>query len=484
MKVVLLAVLLVLAAWADTAQAQKALRLCGREFFRAVVYTCGGSRWRRFQTEDPLNEVHSGLGRGKANQDVDFMFVLPFRGINLVKEQRYSLHKLLLTVYPELQYLDSKIYAECKVVFIFDGLDESRISLFSDTDTVSDVNEVSSVGVLIPAAASQIPSQYINRVTEIQGFNDSQKEQYFRKRISDKHQSADCPLRELDLSNNDLRDSGVKLLCDGLKNPNCQLEILRLSGCMVTEEGCSYLTSALSSNPSHLRELDLSYSHPGDSGLKLLSDLLQDPNIKLEKLKHLITPGLWKYSSAITLDPNTAHTQLILSEGYTKVTYVKEKQSYPDHPERFESFEQVLSRESLSGRCYLEAEWSGQAVIAVSYKEISRKGGRECRFGLNDKSWILFSSDNRFTACHNNKRRDVPAPSPLSTRVGLFVDWLGGFLSFYSVSDTLTHLHTFYCTFTEPLYAGFLLDLGSSASLYLSGTTGTTDTQLALSDFI
>ncbi len=131
---------------------------------------------------------------------------------------------------------------------------------------------------------------------------------------------------------------------------------------------------------------------------------------------------------------HTAHTQLILSEGYTKVTYVKEKQLYPDHPERFENFEQVLSRESLSGRCYWEAEWSGQAVIAVSYKGISRKGGRECRFGLNEKSWILFNSDNRFTACHNNKRTD--APSPPSTRVGLFVDWLGGILSF---SDTLTH---------------------------------------------
>ncbi|KAL0200192.1 hypothetical protein M9458_003379, partial [Cirrhinus mrigala] len=143
----------------------------------------------------------------------------------------------------------------------------------------------------------------------------------------------------------------------------------------------------------------------------------------------------------------------------TIVTYVKKKQLYPDHPERFENFEQVLSREGLSGRCYWEAEWSGQAVIAVSYKGISRKGGRECRFGLNEKSWILFNSDNRFTACHNNQRTDVPAPSPPSNRVGL--------LSFYSISDTLTltHLHTFHCTFTEPLYAGFLLDLGSSASL-------------------
>ncbi|KAL0148761.1 hypothetical protein M9458_055939, partial [Cirrhinus mrigala] len=147
---------------------------------------------------------------GKVNQDVDFMFVLPFRELNLIKDHQYSLHRLLLDFHPELQDLDSKIYDECKVVFIFDGLDENRISLmFSDSQKVSDVTEISSVGVLMsnlmkgdllpsaliwittrPAAASQIPSKYINRVTEIQGFNDPQKEEYFRKRISDEHQAS------------------------------------------------------------------------------------------------------------------------------------------------------------------------------------------------------------------------------------------------------------------------------------------------------
>ncbi|XP_048866365.1 ribonuclease inhibitor-like [Brienomyrus brachyistius] len=99
--------------------------------------------------------------------------------------------------------------------------------------------------------------------------------------------SNSSPLRELDLSNNDLQDSGVKLLSAGLGDSHCKLEILRLSGCRVTEGGYSSLASALTSNPSYLRELDLSYNHPGDSGVKLLSAVLEDPNCKLEKLKLL-----------------------------------------------------------------------------------------------------------------------------------------------------------------------------------------------------
>ncbi|KAL1268764.1 hypothetical protein QQF64_034127, partial [Cirrhinus molitorella] len=96
------------------------------------------------------------------------------------------------------------------------------------------------------------------------------------KSLSSALQSPNSVLRELDLSNNDLKDTGVKQLSDGLKCTKCKLDILRLSGCMVTEEGCGYLSSALSSNPSHLRELDLSYNHPGDSGVRLLSEKLKN----------------------------------------------------------------------------------------------------------------------------------------------------------------------------------------------------------------
>uniref|UniRef100_A0A3Q1I1U6 NACHT LRR and PYD domain-containing protein n=1 Tax=Anabas testudineus TaxID=64144 RepID=A0A3Q1I1U6_ANATE len=121
------------------------------------------------------------------------------------------------------------------------------------------------------------------------------------KALSSFLSSQSSSLRELDLSNNNLQDSGVKLLSAGLENPLCKLETLRLgfinllcvvlcvcrlSGCLITEEGCAFLASALSSNPSHLRELDLSYNHPGDAGVKLLSARLKDPHWRLDILRY------------------------------------------------------------------------------------------------------------------------------------------------------------------------------------------------------
>ncbi|XP_064843309.1 NLR family CARD domain-containing protein 3-like [Oncorhynchus masou masou] len=283
-------------------------------------------------------------------------------------------------------------------------------------------------------------------------------------------------MRELDLSNNDLKDSGVKLLSAGLGNPHCKLETLRLSGCLVTEEGCASLVSALRSNPSHLRELDLSYNHPGDSGVRLLSAGLEDPHCRLEKLnvehggENRMKPGLRKYVCDLTLDPNTVNRHLSLSEENRKVTWRTEEQPYPDHPERFEDCGQVLCREGLTGRCYWEVEWSGimGAVIGVTYKGINRRGwGDDSRLGYNDMSWSLFCSDNSYYACHNNNPTTIDVPSSSSHRVGVYLDWPAGTLSFYRISsDTLTHLITFTSTFTEPLYPGFrVYDDDSSVSL-------------------
>ncbi|KAI4898927.1 hypothetical protein NFI96_031920, partial [Prochilodus magdalenae] len=179
--------------------------------------------------------------------------------------------------------------------------------------------------------------------------------------------------------------------------------------------------------------------------------------------KEWMKPGLKKYSCELTLDPNTAHRRLSLCEENRKVVWAREEQSYPDHPERFDYWEQVLCRESLTGRCYWEAEWSGDVYIAVTYKGISRKGewrGRDSLFGRNVESWSLSCSNSRFSVCHNNNSTTLSAPSSQSNRVGVYLDCPAGTLSFYSVSTdthTLTHLHTFTTTFTEPLYAGFRL---------------------------
>ncbi|XP_042285877.1 tripartite motif-containing protein 16-like [Thunnus maccoyii] len=163
-----------------------------------------------------------------------------------------------------------------------------------------------------------------------------------------------------------------------------------------------------------------------------------------------------KYSREITLDPNTANTELLLSDGNRKASLEEEEQSYSSHPDRFIDYCQVLSRESLTGRCYWEVEWRGGVDVAVAYKNISRAGNSdECGFGCNDKSWSLNCDIDSYTFMFNNV--STPVSGPGSSRVGVYLDHRAGILSFYSVSETMTLLHRVQTTFTQPLYAGLFL---------------------------
>ncbi|XP_071348118.1 tripartite motif-containing protein 16-like [Trachinotus anak] len=175
--------------------------------------------------------------------------------------------------------------------------------------------------------------------------------------------------------------------------------------------------------------------------------------------------GFLRYSQEITLDPNTANTHLLLSEGNRKVTF-RFQQSYSSHPDRFTDWSQVLSRESLTGRCYWEVEWRGRVHVAATYKNISRAGNsKECVFGRNDKSWALDCNKNSYKFSYN--KINTPVSGPQSSRVGVYLDHRAGILSFYSVSETMTLLHRVQTTFTQPLHAGLWLysSYGGTAEL-------------------
>lgn len=163
----------------------------------------------------------------------------------------------------------------------------------------------------------------------------------------------------------------------------------------------------------------------------------------------------------LTLDPNTAHKDLSLSDGNRKARRWT-KLPYPDHSERFDFQRQVLCREALTGRCYWEVGWSGPVRIGVAYKQMGRKGeGQDCSLGYNDSSWALSCNKDKCWALHCGVKVDVTV-APNST-VGVFLDWSAGKLSFYSVScGSLTLLHTFSTIFTEPVCPAFHLGWADS----------------------
>ncbi|XP_056225503.1 tripartite motif-containing protein 16-like [Seriola aureovittata] len=160
-----------------------------------------------------------------------------------------------------------------------------------------------------------------------------------------------------------------------------------------------------------------------------------------------------KYSYQMTLDPATVHDNLILDD---RDRNVEDRYSftYNSHPNRFTEKQQVLSRDSLTGRCYWEVEWSGKEVsVAVAYKNISKMD--ESGFGNNSESWALDCFRKGYKFKHNNVTTLISGPQ--SSRVGVYLDASAGILSLYSVSDTMTLLHRVQTTFTQPLFAGIWL---------------------------
>ncbi|XP_062382624.1 NACHT, LRR and PYD domains-containing protein 12-like isoform X2 [Sardina pilchardus] len=326
--------------------------------------------------------------------------------------------------------------------------------------------------------------------------------------------SANSRLKQLDLTNNDLQDSGVIMLSTALTYQNCRLESLRLSGCLVSKRGCESLASKLKSNRSHLTELDLSYNHmipkcwEGSGSLRasvslhhslnirdsfrlsgclvskrgceslasklqsnrshlteldlsynhpgLLSWLLEDKDCKLVKLnldhnqEHWLTAGLPKYACKLNFDENTAHPYLYLSKANRKVIRLQDKRFYPDHPDRFEEYVQVLCTEGLTGRCYWEVDITGIVYVGMVYKSISRKVG-ESKIGCNNRYWSV-----KFQTCRGHTSLSSLMASNM--RVAVYLDWTAGMLSFYTINGRdLKHVRTVYSEFSEPLYPGFEL---------------------------
>ncbi|XP_039667158.1 zinc-binding protein A33-like [Perca fluviatilis] len=165
------------------------------------------------------------------------------------------------------------------------------------------------------------------------------------------------------------------------------------------------------------------------------------------------------FACYLTFDPNTANSELRLSDSNRTVTREWTALWPPEHPDRFRRCPQVLCREGLLDSAYWEVEWRGGADIGVAYNDNCRDGdAARCLLGHNERSWSLECSEGSYAACHANRRfrAAVAAPEPFARRVGVHLDWSAGALSFYCISpDAMVHLHTFRDTFTEPLYPAF-----------------------------
>ncbi|KAK7886566.1 hypothetical protein WMY93_026187 [Mugilogobius chulae] len=164
------------------------------------------------------------------------------------------------------------------------------------------------------------------------------------------------------------------------------------------------------------------------------------------------------------MDLNSANNSLELSDYNRTVTVRKsnEPMPYSEHPDRFDSCRQVLCSTALTERCYWEVAWEERMHnwvidVAVSYKGIGRKGGSsKSGFGNSDQSWCLKISRGGYLVNHEDKSTKLSSTYYPTDRVAVYLDYKAGFLTFYKITPKeLVPLHTFYITFTGPLYAGF-----------------------------
>ncbi|XP_051267936.1 tripartite motif-containing protein 16-like [Dicentrarchus labrax] len=229
----------------------------------------------------------------------------------------------------------------------------------------------------------------------------------------------------------------------------------------------------------HFEDVMVAVSEARDKLQDLLSDVWTkisltetEVDVLLPQAEPTTRAEFLQYSCQMTLDPNTANTELLLSDGNRKATVTTDSifktlkmtlDLFSKVPPSYLHSLQVLSRESLNRRCYWEVEWSGVAVsVAVTYTNM-RRAVYESGFGNNDTSWTLDCHNNTYNFRHNNISTSISGP--WSSRVGVYLDHRAGILSFYSVSETMTLLHRVQTTFTQPLCAGLRVGYDSTAEL-------------------
>lgn len=207
-----------------------------------------------------------------------------------------------------------------------------------------------------------------------------------------------------------------------------------------------------------------------DVGIKTMVSAIVSKNHKITAPDPSTREDFLKYKTIVTLDPVTAHCFLRLLQNNSKVNNASPwQQSYPEHPERFEHWRQVLSEESFyMGRHYFEVEFKGEVIyIGVTYNSIDRKGTESnSTITGNDFSWTLKWNGKEFSAWHSDV--ETPLKTEKFSRIGVYINYQRGTVGFYGVKDTMTLLHRFEGTFSEPLYAAFWLPKKESSVTIIS----------------